>query len=295
MSYKSRLPNQFPRSANLSHDALATLDSMLVQVNTLLGQGSVPPGTGVPAFGSAIIDPTGAQVITGGQRTGSVTTTISYTSTTTSITFYWDGTNGSQKMVIARDDGTTTGPLITGSPQTVTGLTANTQYFFYMYWDETLNQVKFATVAGTAVGSPAYAFTSSNTTAAQQQILKNRILLSPNFSSQGIKTPSAGTGSGAGGTGGGSGGAQQTFSTTGSLTVVGGGFTKIQAGTTTSTGTGGSGGSVTFPVPFTTVVAVALGNYSGSCDITTGSLTTSGFSLDTSSTGQRIDWIAVGT
>jgi hypothetical protein len=290
MAFKSRLPNQFPRDKNLGADSLATLDSMLVQTNTLLGSGSVPPGTGVPAFGSAIIDPTGAQVITGGQRTGSVTTQITYTSTTTSITFYWDGTNGSTQFKVARDDGTTTGPLITGSPVTVTGLTAGTTYYFYMYWDETLTRVQFATVAGTAVGSPAYAFTSQNIAAQQQTILKNRILLSPNFVTAGITTQSAGSGSGTGGIGGGSGGAlQNPPSTAGSLTVVGGGFTKIQAGSASVNNLG----TISFPVAFTTLVAIALGNRSGSANIQTSS--TSSFTVATSSNPQQIDWIAVGT
>lgn len=75
----------------------------------------------------------------------------------------------------------------------------------------------------------------------------------------------------------------------GTLTVVGGGFTKIQAGSSSVN----SGATISFPTTFTTLVAVTIGNYGGSANITSSS--TSGFVIATSSNPQRIDWIAVGT
>jgi len=72
-------------------------------------------------------------------------------------------------------------------------------------------------------------------------------------------------------------------------TVAGGGFTKIQAGSSSVN----SGATITFPATFTTLVALTIGNYGGSANITSSS--TSGFVVSTSSNPQRIDWIAVGT
>jgi hypothetical protein len=206
MAVKSRLPNQFPRDQGFSAESLSTLDSMLVQLNTLLGQGSVPPGQGLGAFGPNIIDPTSAQVDTGGSRTSSFCTGIQAVMTTTTATVYWDGSNGSQPFKIYRDDGTVFGPFITDSGKQVTGLSPSTTYYFYPYWDETLQRIAFATVAGVSVGSPAIAFTSQNNLAVQQQILRNHIPLAFILSSTGAATTGAGTTTVFGGSGGGASG-----------------------------------------------------------------------------------------
>lgn len=73
------------------------------------------------------------------------------------------------------------------------------------------------------------------------------------------------------------------------LTVAGGGFTKIQAGSASVN----NGGTVSFPATFTTLIAVTIGNFGGSANIASAS--TSGFVMNTSSSPQTIDWIAVGT
>lgn len=175
-------------------------------INQLIGQGNITPGTGSVALNPPNVDPTSSQVLTGGVRTGSVTTAIAYSATTTSFTFYWDGTNGSVPFQIYRDDGSVTPPTIVGSPLTVTGLVANTKYFFYFYYDEVLQLVKVALLPGIAIGTPPMAFTAQNLKACQQQILRNHIPLAPTFSGTGITTPASGTSSGTGGSGGGSGG-----------------------------------------------------------------------------------------
>jgi hypothetical protein len=147
------------------------------------------------------IDPSKSGVLSVGSRAQSITTLTAYTSTTTSITVYWDGTNGSQSLTVFRDDGTN---FNSPGSQTITGLTLNTLYFIYMYWDEITGGIKFASVAG-AVGSPAYAYTAANNLAAQQQILRTSISLSLILATTGFTTPAAGTGSGGGGGGGGGG------------------------------------------------------------------------------------------
>lgn len=172
-------------------------------LNQLIGQNGVPPAKGFPSLSVPVVDPTSSQITSAGSRMSSVTTAIAWTATTTTVTFYWDGTNGSQVLRIGRDDGTVYGPNPAGSPVTVTGLTANTQYFFYPYFDETLQAVRFPTVANVAVGSPAVAFTSPNFPAAQQQILRGHVPLGLLLVSTGVTTPNSGSTSGSGGSGGG--------------------------------------------------------------------------------------------
>jgi hypothetical protein len=174
-----------------------------VSLNQLIGQANATPQQGFQALINKQLDPTTSQLISLGGRITSVTSLVAFTSTTTSITFYWDGTNGSDQLQIYRDDGTIIGPTLVGSPVTVSGLTANTLYFFYLYWDETLQRV--AMVPG-QVGTPPFAFTAKSLLAAQQQQLATRIPLAPFFTTTGITTPAAGTGGGGGGTGGGGGG-----------------------------------------------------------------------------------------
>ena len=201
---RSRLPNQFPRDGAgiLGSESLTTLDQMLVQLNNLLGAGQTPPGAGLSAYGPSILNPTGPQITSGGSRTSAITTGIIAVATTTTITFYWDGSNGSQPFQIFRDDGTIFGPFITGSGPVVTGLSPSTTYFFYPYFDEGLQRISFATIAGVSIGMPAWAFTAQNNLAAQQQILRNHIPLAFILSSTGAATPAAGSTSIFGGSGG---------------------------------------------------------------------------------------------
>jgi hypothetical protein len=198
--------SQFPSDENLSPQSREALDYMLQQINQLVGQGNVPPGQRLQSFGSNIIDPTSNQIVSKGSRVTSIGTPITYTSTTTSISFFWDGTNGSQQFKLFRDDGSVVGPLIAGSGLTITGLSPSTTYFIYFYWNEVTKSIQFATLPGQGVGTPPAAFPALNYNAAQIQILQNHIPLAPNFSSTGIMTPAAGSGGGSGGGGGGGGG-----------------------------------------------------------------------------------------
>lgn len=130
----------------------------------------------------------------------SKTNGFAYTSTSTSITWYWDGTNGSTTQTIYRADNTSTGP-ISGS-QAITGLSPSTTYNFYPYYDEASKTLKF--VAGGS-GSPAYAQPSAGSaTLVQAQNLRNQIPFS--IGGMQASTPASGSGSGSGGGGGGGGG-----------------------------------------------------------------------------------------
>lgn len=190
----------------MSDQSKQCLDYMLAQLNQLIGQANPPSGAGIQNFGTPLIDPTGQQISSAGSRTSSITTAITYTSTTTSVSFFWDGSNGSQPFKIYRDDQTITGPIVAGSGITVSGLTANTLYYFYFYWDELSQSIKMATVQGAGVGTPPNAFTAQNPLALQQAILRGRIPLAALFYTTGITTPASGTGGGTGGGGGGGGG-----------------------------------------------------------------------------------------
>lgn len=142
----------------------------------------------------------GTTVGSAGSTPFSTTSSFAYTATTTSITWYWDGTNGSTTLTIYRADNNATGP-ISGS-QTITGLSPSTTYNFYPYWDEPTQTLKWVT-GGT--GTPAYAISSAGSkVAVQQQNLRTRLPLS--IGGMQASTPAAGSGSGTGGGGGGGGG-----------------------------------------------------------------------------------------
>lgn len=186
----------------LSDNTLQWMDWITKAMNQLIGQ-PVTGAAGVAALAPNIIDPRTAQLISGGSRTQSLTTAIKAIAQTNSVSFFWDGTNGSSPITIYRDDGSIITP-ITGN-QVVTGLSPSTTYFFYPYYDETLGKVAFAFVSGVSIGTPGFAFTAQNPLALQQQFLRNRIPLSGNFATTGITTPGAGSTNFSGGSGGGGG------------------------------------------------------------------------------------------
>lgn len=66
---------------------------------------------------------------------------------------------------------------------------------------------------------------------------------------------------------------------------------RIQFGTAIGSG---SAQPFTFPVAFSAAPVILLGNNSGSADITTSSISASGFSLDFSSGSQHVCWLAIG-
>lgn len=89
-----------------------------------------------------------------------------------SITFYYDGTNGSQIIQVQRANGNAS-PVAAGKTL-VTGLTPNTTYFFYPYYDERIQSLQW--VAGDS-GNPAIAFSAQDPAAAAQMRLTHRIPL----------------------------------------------------------------------------------------------------------------------
>jgi hypothetical protein len=87
---------------------------------------------------------------------------FAYTSTDSTITWYWDGTNGSSVLVINRSDGSRFTVPTSGSGLTISGLTAATDYYFLPSWN-TNNVCNVGWVQGTQ-GTPQIAFTLADTT-----------------------------------------------------------------------------------------------------------------------------------
>jgi len=94
--------------------------------------------------------------------------------TPNSVTFYYDGTNGSQVLTMYRANGVQS--QVAAGRTVVTGLAPNTTYYFYPYFDERTQSLKW--VAGT-MGNPAIAFTVDNSGASQQARLTHHIPLTP--------------------------------------------------------------------------------------------------------------------
>lgn len=148
------------------------------------------------ALTSNQIDPSKVGVLAKGSTPSNLSTGFTYTSTTSSITINWSG------LTIYRADGTTT--AVTDSGFTVSGLTSNSTFKFFPYWDEALSAVNFVGPGSggpTGSGSPAIAFASGSNLVTQNQNLQNRI---PLAASTGFTAATTASGSG-GGSGGGSG------------------------------------------------------------------------------------------
>jgi len=114
---------------------------------------------------------------------------LSYSSTTTSITWSWTS------LAIYRPDGTTTS--IPNGSVVVTDLTANTTYYFYPYYDETNEIINFVAggVGNSALG--AIAQTAKSNVALQGQTMSGFAPLS--IGAMSAATPSSGSGGGSGG------------------------------------------------------------------------------------------------
>jgi len=181
------------------------LDWMVGALNTLIGQVSAPPTTGQGALFPNTINPTTGTIQALGGRVTSLATGFTYTAdNSAAISLFWDGTNNSQLLRIYRDDGTVSGPF--SGNAFITGLVAATTYFFYPYFDEATQTVKFVSQEG-AVGDPPIAYLATTPQLAQAQFLRGRIPLATNLSGTGILTPAGAptppTFAGGGGGGGG--------------------------------------------------------------------------------------------
>lgn len=143
-------------------------------------------------------DPATDQIGSTGSIPPSYAGTLGYSSTTTTVTIWWDGTHSSVKIVIFRDDGSAV-PIPDGTLP-ITGLTVNTGYFTYPFGAESdLSLISFANTKATStpVGTPAMCYTAKDRAAAAQQNAKGNVCLSNGAFA--VATTAAGTGGGSGG------------------------------------------------------------------------------------------------
>jgi hypothetical protein len=164
--------------ARIPADTLKTGAKIDLSLSTIRKVGSVPPAGNVSGF--------------------------AYVGGANSITWYWDGTNGSTVIALKRSDGSAQVIPTAGSGLVVSGLAGATTYYFLPFWSPN-QSCNVGWVTGT-VGSPQIAFIASDTTSVQngnfyllEQALQDREPLTGGFMS-------ATTGSSGGGGGGGGGG-----------------------------------------------------------------------------------------
>jgi len=93
-------------------------------------------------LGPAQIDPSTSYVLAKGSTPNTTGTGFTYTSTTSSITINWTG------LTLFRADGTTTS--IPSGSQTITGLSANTTYYFYPAFKESTQSLFFVQASDVA-------------------------------------------------------------------------------------------------------------------------------------------------
>jgi hypothetical protein len=120
---------------------------------------------------------------------------FAYTSTTNSITWFWDGTNGSSILTLTWPDKSVT--QVPPSSQLSSGLNPSTTYNFFPYFDSTLGGIVFTSDAATGVGTQKNAFLGSILAATAIQSQDNHAPL--NLSPMTAATTAAGTGGGSGG------------------------------------------------------------------------------------------------
>src|SRR5271156_3506157 len=96
--------SQVPIDPAISDAHSQFLDWVMSSLNILIGQNI--SGSGFSSLNSPTVDPTSSQITSKGSRTSSLTTPFyAKANSPTSITLYWDGTNGSTPLKIYRDDG----------------------------------------------------------------------------------------------------------------------------------------------------------------------------------------------
>jgi len=157
-------------------------------VSTLPSYDTLAAGVSSPLIQQASVLPT-------------VVGAFAYTSTGSTITWYWDGTNGSTLLSILFPNGV----VIPVPPAsfTVTGLAASTTYKFYPYFDVNFYANLFAQDPTNGTGTPPAAFGPAANTNNVKQIVSADNHVSMTDTTMTGATTAGGAG---GGSGGGSGG-----------------------------------------------------------------------------------------
>lgn len=169
-----------PYDENISQAHADFLDWVQTTLNALVGQKLNTTGQGFAGLQNPTLNPA-TQLASIGGRTSIHGSNAAITSpTATSITFNWDGTNGSTVFILSKDDGTSTTPIV-GS-QNITGLTNGHTFTFYPYYDVISGNIRFVSLPG-FIGVPniAHDHSAFNNTidlqARQQASLSSRVPL----------------------------------------------------------------------------------------------------------------------
>ncbi len=122
---------------------------------------------------------------------------FAYTSDGTSITWYWDGTNGSSLLTLRWPDGSLT--PIPPTSQRISGLAGTTTYTFFPYYDTVFGGIVFSSdsVAGTGTPPMAFGAGADIKTATAIQSQDNHVQM--NLSTMSAATTAGGGGGGSGG------------------------------------------------------------------------------------------------
>lgn len=144
--------------ARLSRVEAALPTKVAGQVTFSASSLSVPANTAVQSSGN--IAPTGVTA-TGSTFAFVVQGNFAFTSNGSSITIFWDGTNGSNLLAIRRADGSNFS--VTAGSMTVSGLTAGQQYGFSAF--VAIAQPSMLSFVQGDSGDPKFAFSPSATPA----------------------------------------------------------------------------------------------------------------------------------
>ncbi len=188
-------------TVGMNEQSLASVTAVTITLQGL-GAGAIDAGTGIFRVGN-------------GSVPNSYIGAMAYVSTTSSITWYWDGTHGSTQLTIYRATmppsnlpNQVESETVLPSNLAVNGLTASTSYYFFPYISENtipypaytpqISWVDGAQAGGGASGSPNIAFAGSRNQAAAQFSSRNdNIPIATNPVA--TATTSSGSGGGSGG------------------------------------------------------------------------------------------------
>jgi hypothetical protein len=179
-----------------TYNGVAPASASVFFINLITNNTGAAFNTGGSLYSDARVDDlycfpqwamTGNEIGSTGNRSLTYAGTMSYTSTSSSITWTW--TN----LSALRTDLAMSSNSYTGS-QAVTGLNASTSYNFYPFIDEVFSQVNMVSTGG--VGTPAWAHVGVSSAWTQEMTRADHFPLS--------NTPFAATTPASGGTGGGS-------------------------------------------------------------------------------------------
>lgn len=205
---KGKVPREVEQAFIDAHERIDNLANTLIGLKQQMA--TLPTAAQLQQHGAKIqqailtlpgYDAVVAGVSSGHKQQASILPIVSgafaYTSNGTSITWFWDGTNGSFILIVNWPDRSVT--QIPPSSIQVTGLANSTTYNFFPYFDVVQGGIFFAADSGAGIGTPpiAFAAAASILVATAIQAQDNHVPL--NLSNMSAATTGGGAGGGSGG------------------------------------------------------------------------------------------------